>query len=256
MAGGAGISFFPVSVDIFADDKFYDIQEEYGPLGEIIYIRLLCLIYRSGYYYEFSSLDKLAAAVARSIGNKWAKKSVVVQVILELVESDLFDKDLFRVMVLTSAGIQRRYAEATKRRRPNKDKKYWLLDEALFDVRKNRKSVIKSSENVDENRENADNFAQSKLNQSKLNSSSLRVRAGAGETVQEKENEIDDLCTRWWIFTKQHPGPSVRKALADCLAVYGQAPCIHGLTEYMALCAEGKGKQNLYGYMKFLDEKK
>lgn len=68
-----GLEYFPLDVDIFEDDKLFDVQNDYGPLGEIIYIRLLCLVYRNGYYYQFESLDKLAAMMIRSIGNRWTK---------------------------------------------------------------------------------------------------------------------------------------------------------------------------------------
>ena len=47
------LDFFPFDVKFFADEKLDDVQNEYGPLGEAIYLRLLCFIYgNKGYYYE------------------------------------------------------------------------------------------------------------------------------------------------------------------------------------------------------------
>lgn len=68
-----GLEYFSLDVDIFEDDKIFDLQNEYGPLGEVIYLRLLCLIYKNGYYYRFDSLDKLAGLLIKSIGNRWAR---------------------------------------------------------------------------------------------------------------------------------------------------------------------------------------
>lgn len=71
-----GLEYFSLDVDIFEDDKIFDLQNEYGPLGEVIYLRLLCLIYKNGYYYRFDSLDKLAGLLIKSIGNRWASTFV------------------------------------------------------------------------------------------------------------------------------------------------------------------------------------
>ncbi len=112
-----GLDYFPFDVDIFEDEKFFDLQNEYGPLGEVIYLRLLCMVYRSGYYYRFDSLEKLAAMLIRSIGNRWARdKQTVIDVILFLAKINLFSAELMQEHVITSRGIQERYLAATERR--------------------------------------------------------------------------------------------------------------------------------------------
>ncbi len=85
-----GMEYFPLDADIFEDDKLFDVQNEYGPLGEVIYIRLLCLVYKNGYYYRFDSMDKLAAMMIKSIGNRWVRdKKTVTEVILYLAKINL-----------------------------------------------------------------------------------------------------------------------------------------------------------------------
>ena len=124
-----GLSYFPLDTDLFDDDKLFDIQNEFGPLGEVIYLRILCLIYKNGYYFEFSSMDKLCAMLIKSIGNRWTRgKSSVEQVILRLAECNLLSPELMQSGVLTSVGVQRRYLKATERRRINTEK-YWLLSD-------------------------------------------------------------------------------------------------------------------------------
>ena len=170
------LEYFPFDVDIFEDDKLFDVQNEYGPLGEIIYIRLLCLIYKNGYYYKFETLDKLASLLVRSIGSKWVRdKKTVVQVIPFLAKCNLFSSELMQENVLTSASIQKRYLKATERRQSLNNKPYWLLEEkdqhSRIAVRKNGVNVYNNSVNVDNNSVNVDNNAtnKSKVNKSKVN---------------------------------------------------------------------------------------
>ena len=128
-----GLSYFPFDTDLFDDDKLFDISDRFGPLGEVIYLRILCLIYKNGYYYEFGSMDKLCAILIKSIGNKWTRgKQSVEQVILLLAECNLLSSELVRSGVLTSVGIQKRYLKVTERRRINTEK-YWLLNDSKIE---------------------------------------------------------------------------------------------------------------------------
>ena len=124
-----GLDYFPLDADIFEDDKLFDLQNEYGPLGEVIYLRLLCLVYKHGYYYKFDSKEKLAAMIMRSVGNRWTKdKKTVIDVIDYLAKINLFSSELMQRSVLTSRGIQARYLLATERRQSNIEE-YSLLEE-------------------------------------------------------------------------------------------------------------------------------
>lgn len=167
-----GIPYFSLDVDIFEDDKLFDVQNEFGPLGETIYLRLLCLIYKNGYYYRFESLDKLSAMLVKSIGNKWARdKQVVRQVILFLAKCNLFSSELMRENVLTSARIQRQYLKATGRRQPLNSYEYWIIgenDNPLISVPQNQVSVCNNPVSVCNNPENVYSGTQIKENKSKL----------------------------------------------------------------------------------------
>ena len=104
-----------------------DLINEYGPLGSTIFDCILCMIYREGYYLELP-IDKLCLAVVRSIGSKWVKKHQVMQVIQYCADIGLFDKSLLARSVVTSAGLQRRYADVTSRNKVDKSL-YWLIDD-------------------------------------------------------------------------------------------------------------------------------
>lgn len=157
-----GLSYFSFDVDIFEDDKIFDVQNEYGPLGEVIYIRLLCLIYKNGYYYRFESLDKLAAMLIKSIGNRWARdKQTVKEVILFLAKSNLFSSELMRENVITSRSIQARYLKANERNLSTIEE-YSLLEndstqEALITAPENQVSVTETQVYVTETPVNVNN---------------------------------------------------------------------------------------------------
>ncbi|MGN1133336.1 MAG: DUF4373 domain-containing protein [Oscillospiraceae bacterium] len=174
-----GLDYFPLDVDIFENDKLFDVQNDYGPLGEVIYIRLLCLVYKNGYYYKFESLDKLAAMIIRSIGNRWTRdKKTVKEIILYLAKINLFSAELMQRNVITSRGVQERYLLAVERRQ-SKIEEYNLLEkdesqEGLLNAPKNDINVTETKDNVAEISINVDNkyTKESKVKKSKVNMSS------------------------------------------------------------------------------------
>jgi hypothetical protein len=108
-----GIDYFSFDVDFFQDEKIQFISARFGLKGEIIAIRLLCKIYRNGYYTEFN--DDTTLLFAKSVGDG-CQDTIVKDVAYELVKRGFFDKSMYdRFGILTSRGIQNRYFEATKR---------------------------------------------------------------------------------------------------------------------------------------------
>lgn len=113
-----GLDYFPLDVDVFEDDKLFDVQTEYGTLGEAVFLRLLCLVYKNGYYFKFDSIEKLAALVIRSIGSRWVdNKRQIVEIISFIVKCGLFSEKLFERNILTSKGVQTRFKLAAERRK-------------------------------------------------------------------------------------------------------------------------------------------
>lgn len=196
----AGLLYFPVDVDIFEDDKLFDIQNEYGPLGEVIYLRLLCLIYKNGYYYRYDSIDKLAKMLIRSIGNKWTRdKQVVVQVIPFLAKINLFSAELMQENVLTSASIQRQYLKCVERRQPLNEYPYWLLEEKpSFAVSSNNISVYRNPFSAYRNKENVYSGTQSKVNK-KVNkrNTTTPYNPPSGDRSGGADSFLSGLVTLW-----------------------------------------------------------
>ena len=145
-----GLDYFPLDVDVFEDEKIEAIAGEFGLKGEIAVIKLLCAIYKKGYFILWNDLTQ-PTLLKRLPG---VSKEMLNQIVNRLVKWGFFDKELFdSVEVLTSENIQATYFEATKRRKSPKPTKY----------------VINANINTQDERVNDDINPQSKGNKSKLN---------------------------------------------------------------------------------------
>lgn len=197
-----GLDYFPFDVDLYDDEKLIDLQLEYGPLGESIYTRLLCLVYKNGYYYQFESLDKLAAMLIRSIGGRWARnKATVKEVILYLAKCNLFSSELMQRNVLTSRGIQMRYSTATGRRQSGISE-YNLLEkndfqEGFQSVPENTVSVTEIPVSVAENSVSAcDNSTKEKESKEKENISYSESDAAFPPSLAEVQTYAVSIADR------------------------------------------------------------
>ena len=120
-----GLDYFPLDVDIFEDEKISAISGEFGIKGEITVIKLLCAIYRNGYFILWNDLLKFK--LLRNLSG--VSSELIESIVNRLVLWEFFDKALFdSVKVLTSRGIQRRYFEAVKRRKTDDELPYLLIN--------------------------------------------------------------------------------------------------------------------------------
>lgn len=60
-----GLDYFPLDVGIFEDEKIEAIAGEFGIKGELAVIKLLCAIYKKGYFILW---DDLSQAVIEEVG--------------------------------------------------------------------------------------------------------------------------------------------------------------------------------------------
>ena len=108
-----GLDYFPLDVDIDQDDKLALIEAEFGMTGFAVIVKLYMKIYKSGYYYEWTDKEQLLFS---------NRVKMAVEDIQAIVEKAMHWKIFNRVKydefgVLTSAGIQERFIEATTRRK-------------------------------------------------------------------------------------------------------------------------------------------
>lgn len=164
-----GLDYFPLYVDIFEDEKIEAISGEFGIKGEIIVVKLLCAIYKKGYFILWSDLI-IAQMLKRLPG---ISKDLLNNVVERLVLWEFFDKDLFHSAgILTSEQIQENFFEATKRRKSPKPTLY-VLDKFLENDNSIKNYV--NGVNVDINTQakgvNVDINTQSKVKESKVKDS-------------------------------------------------------------------------------------
>ena len=69
-----GIDYFPFDVDFFLNDKLQLIEGEFGMKGGYIAIRLLCKVYKNGYYYQWGADECLLFAKNLGIDSVFGKQ--------------------------------------------------------------------------------------------------------------------------------------------------------------------------------------
>lgn len=126
----AGLDYFPFDVDFFEDRKIKVVKSRFGADGIMVYLYILCQIYKEMGYYAIYD-DDFEDVAAEDLNMNREK---IGQIIHFLADRSLLDGKLFRSdKVLTSHGIQKRYQEAKKdpgRKNPViVDPKFWVLNE-------------------------------------------------------------------------------------------------------------------------------
>ncbi len=110
----AGLDYFPFDIDFFQDEKIVCIAGEFGIKGELVAIRLLCAIYKKGYFVEWNEQQKYKLSKEM----QGVSAGLIEQIVRRLAKWGFFDETLLdSAGILTSRGIQRRYFEARKRLR-------------------------------------------------------------------------------------------------------------------------------------------
>lgn len=138
-----GLDYFPFDVDFFSDEKIGSISGEFGIKGEITAIKLLCAIYRNGYFILWN--DALKMSLLRGLPG--ISLELLEQIVTRLVRWGFFEQTLFStVSVLTSKGIQERYFKAIKRRKDSSNYPYLLVN-----VNNNKVNVSNNDINVSTN---------------------------------------------------------------------------------------------------------
>ena len=88
-----GLDYFPLDVGIFEDEKIEAIAGEFGIKGELAVIKLLCAIYKKGYFILWDDLSQ-ATLLKRLPG---VSKEMLNQIVNRLVLWGFFDKYIVNV---------------------------------------------------------------------------------------------------------------------------------------------------------------
>lgn len=138
-----GLDYFPFDVDFFEDDKLTAISVQFGIKGEIAAVKLLCAIYRNGYFIEWK--ESVCIKLLRELPG--ISESLLEQIVRGLVKWGFFDKALFdTARILTSHGIQRRYFSISRRNRRSGqggELPYLLVDDGTSETDMEKKDIPK-----------------------------------------------------------------------------------------------------------------
>lgn len=130
-----GLEYFNLDVNILSDVRIFKLMKQYGSLGFASYMILISHIYSKGYYVEYD-LNTLAYLLLKHIPSKFISgKNKLQEVILYMVELELFDKRLFSSGIVTSIDIQEMFIHAAKKRQKPEMYPHWLLDEIIQEER-------------------------------------------------------------------------------------------------------------------------
>lgn len=120
-----GLDYLPLALDFMHDRKIKRLKRRCDASAPMVYVYLLCAIYKEGYYIKWD--DDLVFDLADSMDLDEAYISEVIQGCLDV---DLLSKKMFdEHRVLTSHGIQKQY-EVIKQKSKSKCRvnEYSLLD--------------------------------------------------------------------------------------------------------------------------------
>lgn len=133
-----GLDYFPFAVDFFDDEKIGAISGEFGIKGEITTVKLLCAIYRNGYFILWD--EALKMKLLKCLPG--ISLELLERIVIRLVKWGFFEQDLFdTVKVLTSKAIQRRYFAAIKKRKVDCDYPYILISSDINSISDGRNSI-------------------------------------------------------------------------------------------------------------------
>lgn len=167
----SGIPYVPLDCQL--DEKFDYIEAEFGLIGFAVVVKLFQRIYGGhGYYCEWN--DRVALLFAHKIG---AGGDVVREIVSAAIREGIFDGEMLKNFgILTSHGIQKRFAEVAKRRKEIFDNPAYVL----LNCTQNFGNVDISSENVYNSGENVCNSGTSKVSKgSKVDGSEVKASTAA-----------------------------------------------------------------------------
>ena len=112
-----------IPTDFFNDERIIAISSEFGIEGELSAIKLLCEIYRNGYYLEWNTLKQ--NFYARTFG---IATDVLCRIVNRLAEYGFFNRHMLeKESILTNEDAQRRYFRPKSRRRDISNIPYLII---------------------------------------------------------------------------------------------------------------------------------
>lgn len=134
-----GLDYFPFDVGFFGDNNVRILKARYRSDGVAVYVKILCDVYREGYFLPVECWDDYVYVMADEIGATLDKVEQIITFLQSRAMVRIYRKGKDELTgldvdaVITSHGIQKRYAAAMKSRRKKSvseiKRGFWLLSE-------------------------------------------------------------------------------------------------------------------------------
>ena len=113
--GYYGINYFPIGVNFMEENAMEVIEAKYGIKGSAIVLKLLCKIYKEGYFIRWD--EEQCLIFANKAGREVQAEEVQGIIEILFIKGILDRNSYLENGILTSENIQKVWLEATKRRK-------------------------------------------------------------------------------------------------------------------------------------------
>ena len=110
-----GINYFPMGVNFMEENAMEVIEAKYGIKGSAIVLKLLCKIYKEGYFIRWD--EEQCLIFANKAGREVQAEEVQGIIEILFIKGILDRNSYLENGILTSENIQKVWLEATKRRK-------------------------------------------------------------------------------------------------------------------------------------------
>ena len=186
-----GFDYFSLDTDFFQNKTINALRRAHGSIGVLVYLNLLCRIYREGYYLKFKSLEELSMDIAEEISSAQVRRTAtrVTETITYLVESRILDESLFKQSLISGTKIQEQYVLTAYKAKRNIRLDVHALVDVGDCIRKFKVSSEKTQVNSEEKGVNSEFSTQSNSNRTTTTILSI---SGAQARTCESAGEIRD----------------------------------------------------------------
>ena len=160
-----GINYFPIGVNFMEENAMEVIEAKYGIKGPAIVLKLLCKIYKEGYYIRWD--EEQCLIFANKAGREVQAKEVQGIIEILFIKGILDRNSYLENGILTSESIQKVWLEATKRRKRDLNTLPYLLESCIQDEENSIPNKEYCMQPANISSQNADISEQSKVKQIK-----------------------------------------------------------------------------------------
>ena len=189
-----GINYFPMGVNFMEENAMEVIEAKYGIKGPAIVLKLLCKIYKEGYFIRWD--EEQCLIFANKAGREVQAEEVQGIIEILFIKGILDRNSYLENGILTSANIQKVWMEATKRRKRDLKALPYLLVKNLTlqeDEAPEGENVTVNPGNVVHdvavNAKNACNSGQSKVKENKAEENKEFPPSAPPEGKEEERKE-------------------------------------------------------------------